>query len=71
MYTNELIRFHINTVDTGGGGGRGGGGGGGRFKDVYELVNLRALTSSHAGIIHIFQYMGKIFCVDYNFYTTL
>ena len=39
---------------------------GGRFKYAYELLNLRALKIS---ILykknHTFQYMGKIFCVEF------
>ena len=31
----------------------------GRFKNTYELLNLRALRYSHANKIHIFQCMGK------------
>ena len=44
-------------------GGGGGGGGGGRFKNTYELLNQRALKFSYVNKIHIFQCMGKIFCV--------
>ena len=36
---------------------------GGRFKNTYELLNLRALKFSYVNKIHIFQCMGKIFCV--------
>ena len=41
---------------------------GGRFKNAYELLNLRALKIS---ILHkncIFQCMGKIFCVEFQRY---
>ena len=37
----------------------------GRFKKAYELLNLRALKFSPAHKMHIFQYMGKIFCVEF------
>ena len=40
----------------------------GRFKNTYELLNLRALKFSHVNKIHIFQYMGKIFCVEFQRY---
>ena len=39
---------------------------GGRFKNTYELLNLRALEFSHVNKIHIFQCMGKIFCVEFQ-----
>ena len=39
---------------------------GGRFKNAYELLNLRALKISMLYKIHIFQYMGKIFCVEFQ-----
>ena len=35
---------------------------GGRFKNAYELLNLRALKIEN----HIFQCMGKIFCVEFQ-----
>ena len=35
---------------------------GGRFKNAYELLNLRALQISMLYKNHIFQCMGKIFC---------
>ena len=35
----------------------------GRLKNSYELLNLRALKFSQANKIHIFQSVGKIFCV--------
>ena len=31
---------------------------GGRFKNTYELLNLRALKFSYVNKIHIFQCMG-------------
>ena len=34
----------------------------GRFKNTYELLNLKALKISMLYKIHIFQCMGKIFC---------
>ena len=39
---------------------------GGRFKNTYELLNLRALTFSAVNKIHIFPGMGKIFCVQFQ-----
>ena len=44
----------------------GGGGGGGGFKNAYELLNLRALKISMLYKNHIFQYMGMIFCVEFQ-----
>ena len=44
----------------------GGGGGGGRFKNAYELLNLRALKISMLYKNHNFQCMGKIFCVEFQ-----
>ena len=41
---------------------------GGRFKKTYELFNLRALKISPVNKIHIFQCMGKIFCVEFQRY---
>ena len=41
-------------------------GGGGRFKNTYELLNLRALKISKLLKKYIFQYMGKIFCVEFQ-----
>ena len=41
---------------------------GGRFKNTYELLNLRALKYSRVNKIHIFQCMGKIFCVEFQRY---
>ena len=40
----------------------------GRFKKTYELLNLRALKISPVNKIHIFQCMGKIFCVEFQRY---
>ena len=37
---------------------------GGRFKNAYELLNLRALKFSPVNKMRIFQCMGKIFCVE-------
>ena len=41
---------------------------GGRFKETYELLNLKALKFSPVNKIHIFQCMGKIFCVEFQRY---
>ena len=41
---------------------------GGRFKNTYELLNLRALKCSPVNKIHIFQCMGKMFCVEFQRY---
>ena len=41
---------------------------GGRFKNAYELLNLRTLKFSYVNKIHIFQCMGKIFCVEFQRY---
>ena len=41
---------------------------GGRFKNTYELLNLRALKFSPVNKIHIFQCIGKIFCVEFQRY---
>ena len=41
---------------------------GGRFKETYELLNLRALKNSPVNKIHIFQCMSKIFCVEFQRY---
>ena len=41
---------------------------GGRFKNTYELLNLRALKFSPVNKIHIFQCMGMIFCVEFQRY---
>ena len=40
----------------------------GRFKNTYELLNQRALKFSYVNKIHIFQCMGKIFCVEFQRY---
>ena len=37
---------------------------GAHFKNTYELLNLRALKFSPVNKFHIFQCMGKIFCVE-------
>ena len=42
------------------------GGSGGRFKNAYELLNLRALKISMSYKNHIFQCMDKIFCVEFQ-----
>ena len=39
---------------------------GGRFKNAYELVNLRVFKFSLVSKIHIFQCMDKIFCVEFQ-----
>ena len=39
---------------------------GGRFKNVFELLNLRSLKISMLYNNHIFQCMGKIFCVEFQ-----
>ena len=39
---------------------------GGRFKNTYELLNLRALKISKLHKNYIFQCMGKIFCVEFQ-----
>ena len=41
---------------------------GGRFNNTYELLNLRALKFWYVNKIHIFQCMGKIFCVEFQRY---
>ena len=41
---------------------------GGRFKNTFELLNLRALKLSIVDKIIIFQCMGKIFCVEFQRY---
>ena len=81
LYNSFKFRWHRNLksflklVYTGmtgsalwllGGGGGGGGGGRGHFKNAYELLNLRALKISPANKMHIFQWMGKIFCVEFQ-----
>ena len=42
---------------------------GGRFKNTYELLNLRALKFSPMNKICIFQCMGIIFCVAFQRYS--
>ena len=42
--------------------------GGGRFKNTYELLNLRALKFSLVNKIHIFQCMGKMLYVEFQRY---
>ena len=37
-----------------------------RFKDAYELLNLKALRYSSANTIHTFQCMGKLICVEFQ-----
>ena len=39
---------------------------GGHFKNTYELLNPRALKMSTLYKNHIFQCMGKIFCVEFQ-----
>ena len=39
---------------------------GGVLKNTYELLNLRALKISKLHKNHIFQCMGKIFCVEFQ-----
>ena len=41
---------------------------GGGFKNTYELLKLRALKFSYMNKIHIFQCIGKIFCVEFQRY---
>ena len=41
---------------------------GGRFKNAYQLLNLRAPKMSVLGKNCIFQCMGKIFCVEFQRY---
>ena len=40
----------------------------GRFKNTFELLNLRALKFSPVIKIHFFQCKGKIFCVEFQRY---
>ena len=37
-----------------------------RFKKAYKILNLRALKFSPVNKMHIFQCMGKIFCVEFQ-----
>ena len=39
---------------------------GGHLKNAYELLNLKALKISMLYKNHIFQCMGKIFCVEFQ-----
>ena len=39
---------------------------GGRFKNTYEILNLRAVKFSTLYKNCIFQCMGKIFCVEFQ-----
>ena len=39
---------------------------GGRFKNNFELINLEARKVVHINKLHIFQSMGKIFCVEFQ-----
>ena len=39
---------------------------GDRFKNTYELLNLRAIKISMLYKNHIFQCMGKMFCVEFQ-----
>ena len=39
---------------------------GGGFKNTYELLSLRALKISILYKNHIFQCVGKIFCVEFQ-----
>ena len=41
---------------------------GGRFQITYELLNLRALKFSPVDKIHIFQWMGRTFYVEFQRY---
>ena len=40
----------------------------GRFKNTYELLNLRALKFPPVNKICILQYIGKICCVEFQRY---
>ena len=40
----------------------------GHLKNAYELLNLRALKFPYVNKIHSFQWMGKIFCVEFQRY---
>ena len=37
-----------------------------RFKKAYELLDLRALKFSRVNKMHIFQFMGKLFYVEFQ-----
>ena len=54
---NELIIYGIYEIDFNSGG---------RFKNTYELLNLRVHKISKLHKNHIFQCMGKIFCVEFQ-----
>ena len=43
-------------------------GGGGRLKNTHELLNISAQEISLMNNFHIFQWMGKIFCVEFQRY---
>ena len=60
-YHSDSGRTHETTTPIGIGGESGG-----RFKNTYELLNLRALKISMLHKNHIFQCMGKIFCVEFQ-----
>ena len=38
----------------------------GVFQKAYKLLNLRALKFSPTNKVHIFQCMGKLFCVEFQ-----
>ena len=59
----KSLRMHICATRH-----RGVGGGGVRFKNTYELLNLRALNFSPMN--KIFHRMGKIFCVEFLWNST-
>ena len=40
----------------------------GHFKKIYELLNLRDLIVAQLYENRIFQWMGKIFCVEFQRY---
>ena len=71
-YTKEYIRYKHSG---------GGGGGGVVSKTLFELVNLGAHKCFFVNKLHFFQYMGEIFCVEFqisdpyierdNFYSVL
>ena len=47
-----------------------GGGGGelGHFKNIYGLLNLRAVKFLPVNKMHIFQCMAKLFCANFKGY---
>ena len=57
LRTLKVIQHFVQATNTGG-----------RFKNTYELLNLRALKISPVNKIHIFQCMSKIFCVEFQRY---